>query len=411
MMLFVTKIQQNHPIEMGVCSICLKRFPHKVKGRLRQTCSDRCRQIRKRRGDDDDAYDRWADSCREDRHRRAAERELKRIERRVGSLAIPEGAYLTLRDRLKIRLLRGEKLPFCAVCGMPYVQDTWRKHPVCSAKCRRQFLEHGRATIDAMYYWRKLYDRSLEADWAAGRWVPLCAHCGKPFRSENRRRKYCSEKCKDAAYWVRRPLKRCPGCGEQYRGHAATCSRRCEKNLYRRTERFCVRCEHAIKPGCEVLPNKDTVLPPRRRTFRGEPTIRSQREIMFCSGRCRDARGWSPLRKVCEECGTAYYPHTQSQAPRQKYCSKQCTDRAFERARKRRRQLDHQPITTCQHCGETFERAYQGGQPPRYCSARCKGAAKRARRRDRREAPIAVEIPVGIPLEVFERDRVMVAGD
>src|SRR5262249_36319547 len=118
--------------------------------------------------------------------------------------------------------------------------------------------------------------------WIRNKKLKECLQCKKLFRARNGWRVYCSEKCKDAAYWKRRPVKTCQGCGEKYRGTRVWCSDRCwAKTRYHSTP-FCARCHETIKPGAEaVLPMPNTQMP-----------VTSGRAIkvstLFCSERCRD---------------------------------------------------------------------------------------------------------------------------
>ncbi len=211
-------------------------MPRASRGRVRLTCSDRCRQIKRRQ-------EWYAYRTRQEKKAwRRAEREVRKIERRLGgpgSLDIPVtvngfpgDTYLTLRKRVLIHLARGEEIPFCEVCGLPYIIDTLRHYPTCKGKCATIYGERQRAVQRGLAAHRGQYDPRVDVRVQLRLPIKACAQCGKPFPPYRAKRKYCSERCRSNAWYARNPLRRCVQCGERFRGKGNVqpkkyCSERC----------------------------------------------------------------------------------------------------------------------------------------------------------------------------------------
>src|SRR5205823_5685890 len=131
------------------------------------------------------------------------------------------------------------------------------------------------------------------------------------------------DKCKDAAYWDRRPLRRCKGCGVTYRGRTTACSESCYHRIRYRKWLHCARCYRFIRRGEEIVPNADS------RTAHGVSLFKPG--VVFCSEQCRDVKAWCQTGKVCVECGDTFYPATTLLVKRQRFCSHRCGDRYRKR--------------------------------------------------------------------------------
>src|SRR5438552_7750255 len=108
-----------------ICDICHAPLTHATTGRPRTTCSDRCRQSRRRRYD----YEGWRDPRSRQRQINRAERIVRKIEREVGSLATiidEHSPFPNRREHIRIHLIRTyvdkdlNTLTFCHWCHKPY---------------------------------------------------------------------------------------------------------------------------------------------------------------------------------------------------------------------------------------------------------------------------------------------------
>jgi hypothetical protein len=136
----------------------------------------------------------------------------------------------------------------------------------------------------------------------------------------------------------------------------------------------CVRCEKVIEPGCEMPPNEGTRLPVHPPGSRWD-----KMPVVFCSGRCRDALGWSPSRKVCPECNEGFYPENKVAQRHQIYCGETCQIRAYLRRRSEARAALRPAEKVCEMCGEAYPPSTRHWRRQKYCSRKCQNAACRSR--------------------------------
>src|SRR5574341_1212333 len=198
------------------CRMCGAELPIKKTGRPRFTCSDKCRQ-RMRRLD----WETWQQPRMERRKLRRAEREVKRIEKALGgegALDAPTPGYewLTLRKRVLIRVERGEELPFCRVCGRPYIIDG-RRRRTCSDPCTDILRERERAVQEAVSKFAGRYDPRVDVRLRLGLPIKVCKQCGRPFPDYTPRQVYCSDRCRKNAWYARHPRRHCVACGKAFR--------------------------------------------------------------------------------------------------------------------------------------------------------------------------------------------------
>lgn len=259
------------------CEICRRSIPHASTGRPRLTCSDRCRQIKRRRYD----YHKWIHHRDFQKARVRAKRQLRRYEARFGDLtSIPAYPHdplnpMTLRDRLLIYLSRGMRVLDCWTCDRPYMPDGQRT-PTCSDSCARYRREYMNKLEATLYKnpgaWSSEIGDYIRNDKRLG----VCAHCDAFFIPTRSDRKYCSPKCRKLAWWyhhkygvVRQPFgwqpkkKKCELCGEKFYPSTANkqsvqicCTRACYEQLNTRRkaqrrqaarpQRYCTYCNIAL---------------------------------------------------------------------------------------------------------------------------------------------------------------------
>jgi len=277
------------PYDYDTCEVCERPLPKQTRGRPRVTCSDRCRQIKRRRD-----YKSWREPQEWEKDKRRARRELKRMEREAGPIddtPIPDWPTLTLRKRILLRLERGIEPQWCKQCYKPYIIDAkGASRTYCSRKCQRAANENRKAVmrgvnenenehVDPRVFVRLRLQLPIRA----------CKHCGKPFPRYYNFQKFCSNSCRNA-YWYK-THKTCPRCGKRFSTEGRNAG------------------------------------------------------IQYCSKRCKDSavatirKGYPPtgmdrsLRR-CKECGVEFNPNTVSQ----KYCGKDCREQASVRMARQRRQ-------------------------------------------------------------------------
>jgi predicted nucleic acid-binding Zn ribbon protein len=272
------------------CCVCRAPIKQPHTGRKRRTCSDRCRQRLSRKKHRD--YDREYRA----RKAREAERTLKKWERQFGPLNIPDKAsdgYLDLRWRLKFRLERDIPIPMCEGCGRPFIAEggVGPMPRFCSERCQKKVWRRESAVNEAV---QAAVERDpAGVDWivryrlARGMALAVCAHCGKPFPHYYTQQKYCSKRCRQAAWRARR---RCAGCGKPF----------LPSKYHLKRHRYCSAL-------CQ------------QRTYR-----KRQREALYGT------------QRVCEVCRRTFEPNKYT-AGRQRYCSPRCNDRAQNRRRTERR--------------------------------------------------------------------------
>lgn len=152
------KVPERETIELyeNMCAVCGVPFFQKARGRLRRTCSDRCRQKLYR---------------------------IRHTERGVEQRRADPDAEMRERYSEKHRIVPRVATE-CPVCGGEIVQAaTGRKRKTCSAKCRQKL-------------WR--YEH------------PRCLMCSKRFTAKKglRNVRYCSYECQTAAYTAMRRVRR-----------------------------------------------------------------------------------------------------------------------------------------------------------------------------------------------------------
>lgn len=109
-------------------------------------------------------------------------------------------------------------------------------------------------------------------------YMRLCSECGKEFITSNKRKIYCCDNCKAAAYRNRNRVKHekvCPICGKKFvanRSIDVYCSRECyeeSKVIYRRTHRV---LKEQLEKTCPVC---------------GKKFIGKNSRKMYCSRKCK----------------------------------------------------------------------------------------------------------------------------
>jgi hypothetical protein len=373
-----------HRIE---CRGCFGPLVHAATGRPRMYCSDKCRKRYHRR------YAIYKPGYREDQAWRKADRTLRQWERASGPYddTHPDGNphRPSYRWRLQLYISRGTPVPVCHDCNRLFIQGEGAGPHFCSEKCSRRGHKMLKAVAEGLERYAGQVDPRVDLRLRIGMAseVKACPHCGIPFAPYNARRKYCSDRCRKAAWWKRNPHHACKVCSKPCKGQQTTCSDKCNLAHYRGTHTFCARCDRLVTPGSEVYPNAETRFP-----LSVKYGQKSQSEIIFCSYRCRDALGWSPTRKICEECRESYYPSAPNVQRTQRYCSPECRNRPKTRRNTQRVQATYAPVF-CGYCSAPVPRITKPGGPSRYCSDDHQRLADLTRRRERKRARRALESP------------------
>ena len=234
------------------CWVCREPLDQPAKGRLRLTCSDKCRKARSR--------------FLQGKPNRKFNREKKLVERRRSKPFIERRFDKTFREPV-LELNRWLKWYECLACGKPYEVNRMKSgspiSPYCSDKCEKKTKYHWEKFVDAYEraHQRGEVDKRVEERFWYDKLSPLCPHCGKPFapnttlhgkRKRGRPRKWCSDACRKAAYEERWKVhhhrharvhryRDCLECGKKFdrtdavgRRSMIFCSRRC-------TNRFSAR--------------------------------------------------------------------------------------------------------------------------------------------------------------------------
>jgi predicted nucleic acid-binding Zn ribbon protein len=261
------------------CVICRSPITQPKTGRPRRTCSNACRQKLYRRTNIDQLIQRM--DCHDDRE---AEKQIKAWERVYGPFPDTPDANGApgLRWRLKYRLVRGIPISRCEWCGRPFVTDRCIASvpACCSPACYQARRKYNRAIEEALRRFSPdEIDGRVFVRLRLGIRVGLCEHCGKPFPDYRNGQKYCSPKCRQAAWRSKR--RKCACCGETF-----------------------------------VI-------------TRGKENVQ-----LYCSKTCYNrahqerymAAVFKP--KVCQHCGKTFTPARNSHN-RQRYCSRQCSNRAY----------------------------------------------------------------------------------
>ncbi len=327
------------PRSLHRCLICGRPLQPSVTGRRRLTCSPACRQKRYRIR----RQARRFEALELARANRRADRQLAALERRFGPFSDqpPAPGRASPRRRIRWSLSRGFSLDPCVECGRPML-DSGPGRRYCSGSCRYRAFTRRRAVRDALYKRRILPDRRVYRLLGKRQYFPVCAHCRIPFvRATPRGRppRYCSKKCRDAAFWRRchRPVVRraiCPGCGGRFSARRPLqrfCARLCADRARRRA-RYVGRTGANVVDRCIVC----------GAAFEPPPVRQGRVDRRYCSLRCRLvasrrrrkqrlAAVLGSQKRRCAWCGQAL--SWEARASR-RYCSDRC---ASHRANQRRR--------------------------------------------------------------------------
>jgi len=243
------KPKRNGPTKNNQCWICGELLDQPVKGRLRLTCSDACRQARSR--------------FLKGKPSRKFNRQKKLVEKRRSKPFVERRFDRTFFEPV-FELNAWRKVYECLACGQPYLVERMKNgnpaRPYCSDKCEAKSKRHWDKFLDAYEraHQRGELDRRVEERFWYDKLSPLCPRCGKPFApnttlhgkpQRGRPRKYCSPACRKEAYeqrWKNRHggvrghrYALCVNCGDKF---DRTDERGC------RTKRFCnLACQHQFR--------------------------------------------------------------------------------------------------------------------------------------------------------------------
>jgi hypothetical protein len=314
------------------CSVCSSPITLSSNGRRRLTCSDACRQKRYRH------RKRHHRDVEPNRNARAADRLLRRAERsrgRADETPLYVNRRITRRDQILFDLRFGVPLENCQWCARPMTLHAGfgGRRRCCSKYCREKFLEYCHRFDDAMIragrhldpiVKMRLRDFVFYGDKppAVLRFeVNICDHCRMPYPVYGLTSRFCSKRCRQAAWRSARRL--CKYCGRRFKFRPGGkkqlyCSKACKSRSRRvptPADRACEVCHKVFTPN------------------RFHPDTQC-----FCSARCKSAH-WSsrrPYQRVpaisglrpCVACGKPFevnqYNHT-----KRLYCSRRCIWRAF----------------------------------------------------------------------------------
>lgn len=164
-----------------------------------------------------------------------------------------------------------------------------------------------------------------------------CKYCGANFTAHDKRKVFCSKRCKDISSRLARGIecniniepyhKTCVVCGKQfdtYREATITCSSECSKERDRERKRLCERKRYELSWDEYVA------------KVRAEAEARSE-EKQLVKARIdliRHIKAYANKRtpKECAFCGDTFY----SEYPNKKYCSDECSHKAKNRRRDKR---------------------------------------------------------------------------
>ena len=266
------------------CHICHKPLPESNKGRPRLTCSDRCRQVKRRRYD----YHGWRYPRQHDQQWRQAERDLRKLEKVCGRLPDTVGPItsiydptISVRQRILIRLSRGMDVPKCLVCHKPFITEDGVKGIYCCPDCAELGNHRARTLLTAIGEWEGRYDPRVDVRVRLDLPIKVCPHCDKPFPDYDKRKKYCSPRCRKAHWREEQRRHTCKHCGEY----------------------FDPTPEHPARPYCSDFCQNAA----KGHRYRE----RIKRESGF------------PLRRRCLECGRMFRPKKRSKELH-RYCSRHC---------------------------------------------------------------------------------------
>jgi len=260
-------------------------MPVATTGRVRKTCSDRCRQIKRRQN-----YRTWRDPVRYAKEWRAAERTLRRMEKLCGRLPDTPPVYVDIytprisdRERMLIRLSRGMEVPTCPVCFKPYFAELSPDGIHCTSACAAEAKRSTEAVKRGIQMYAGSYDPRVDVRIDLGLPLKACLQCEKPFPPYNKKKKFCCAACR-ARHWreeKRRGMRKCPACGEDFEPNPSA-----PQHTY---------CSHACKQvmGGRRFRLKHSTLPKRRRcrychkAFK--PNKHHPSRHLYCNSGCKDA--------------------------------------------------------------------------------------------------------------------------
>lgn len=195
------------------CIVCRKDLPIAKTGRPRLTCSDKCRQKKKRRRSEEDRE--WALAT------RRAEKQIRAWERKFGSFDYPNDPgwpKLTFRFRLLFRLQRSIPVPECNHCGKPFVRDEGSGLPMryCSATCHEKEKKAQQAGVKALKAHPEKAHPLTHVHLEMEGKIRACKWCSAAFPLYQPGKKFCSDKCRQAMWRKRHPRRTCPECGKRF---------------------------------------------------------------------------------------------------------------------------------------------------------------------------------------------------
>jgi len=273
-----------------ICEMCHAPLPESNKGRPRKTCSDRCRQRRRRRYD----YTGWRYPRQHDQAWRQAERDLRKLEKIVGRLPDQPPEWvdiytptISVRQRILIRMSRGMDVPKCYYCYKPYITEDGVKGLYCSQGCADEADRKAKILLSAIGEWSGKYDPRVDVRLRLNLPIKVCPHCDKPFPEYDRRKIYCSPKCRKAHWREKQRENICQRCGEPFTPSIYTPKGR---------QKYC--------------------------------STRCQELAADMRSRARQRKQELPQRRRCKHCGRAFRPRSRRV---RFYCNKRCADRARDR--------------------------------------------------------------------------------
>ena len=169
----------------------------------------------------------------------------------------------------------------------------------------------------------------------------ICLLCGKKFEAHDKRKVYCSRRCRDIALRIKKGIpcnpnpepihKICVICGkpfDTYREATTTCSSECAKEKHRRNDRHrytFTRAEYVAKVKAEAEARKE------------EKKLAKSRINLI-----RHINAYANKRtpKTCAFCGGVFY----SEYPSKKNCSDGCQRKAYNHRRDSKKRISKDKI-------------------------------------------------------------------
>lgn len=200
------------------CYTCKKVMVQPKTGRTRKYCNDACKQ----------RYYRMKRRQEEGRQKRGRRRRIVPLYERKFT------PYTHKAPHLKMELSATTAVYLCEMCNEHFIRDRSRGGAVskfCSDACRERAKQKWNKLIDA-YYLSESIGRRSGVVWERmgdGLLSPICPQCGiafAPSTKTGRKRVYCTDHCRKAAYEDRykqsKGRKRkhryadCPNCGKHF---------------------------------------------------------------------------------------------------------------------------------------------------------------------------------------------------